>query len=155
MAELQEGAPAPDFIAQNERGETVRLSDFRGKKLILYFYPKDNTPTCTVEACNLRDHYEELKAQGFEVLGVSPDSARKHQNFIGKHHLPFSLLVDPELKVIKAYGAWGKKKLYGREYEGVLRSTFVIDEEGRIEKIIRKVDAKNHAAQILETLKAG
>ncbi|RMF27330.1 MAG: thioredoxin-dependent thiol peroxidase [Bacteroidetes bacterium] len=155
MAELQEGAPAPDFTAQNERGETVRLSDFRGKKLILYFYPKDNTPTCTVEACNLRDHYEELKAQGFEVLGVSPDSARKHQNFIGKHNLPFSLLVDPELKVIKAYGAWGKKKLYGREYEGVLRSTFVIDEEGRIEKIIRKVDAKNHAAQILETLKAG
>jgi len=154
MSHLKEGRPAPDFSGKDENGNTVSLADFKGKKLILYFYPADNTPTCTVEACNLRDNFDNLKQEGYTVLGVSPDSAKKHQNFIKKHDLPFPLLVDEDLTVIKAYGVWGMKKTFGKEYEGLLRTTFVIDENGVIEKIIDQVESKRHAEQILEALAA-
>lgn len=150
MANLEPGAPAPDFKGTIENGETVSLSDYKGKKLVLFFYPKDGTPGCTAEACNLRDNYKELKEKGYELLGVSPDSERKHTNFINKHELPFHLIADTEKEILQAYGAWGEKKMYGRAYMGVLRSTFVIDEEGKIEQVFRKVKTKNHAAQILE-----
>ena len=152
MAQIKEGQAAPAFSSKDENGNQVSLADFSGKKLILYFYPADNTPTCTTEACNLRDNYEALKQQGFEILGVSPDSAKKHQGFIRKNNLPFRLLVDEDLSLTKAFGAWGIKKMYGKEYEGLLRTTFVIDGQGVILKIISPVDAKNHAAQILEAL---
>lgn len=154
MSHLKEGRPAPDFSGKDENGNTVSLADFKGKKLILYFYPADNTPTCTVEACNLRDNFDTLKQEGYTVLGVSPDSAKKHQNFIKKHDLPFPLLVDEDLTVIKAYGVWGMKKTFGKEYEGLLRTTFVIDENGVIEKIIDPVESKRHAEQILEAMAA-
>ncbi len=150
MTNLVAGDKAPFFEGVNEKGETIKLSDFKGKKLILFFYPKDNTPGCTAEACSLRDHFSELKASGYALLGVSPDSARKHQNFIKKFELPFSLLVDTELETIKAYGVWGLKKFMGREFDGVLRTTFIIDEKGIIERVITKVKTKTHAAQILE-----
>lgn len=143
---------APEFSGMIETGETVSLSDYSGKKLILFFYPKDGTPGCTAEACNLRDHYSELTDRGFELLGVSPDSAKKHTNFISKHKLPFHLLADTEHEVLKAYGAWGEKQMYGKTYEGVLRSTFVIDENGHISAVFTKVNTKNHTAQILEAL---
>ncbi len=149
MTHLKEGDKAPDFSAINENNETVSLSDFAGKKLVLFFYPKDNTPGCTAEACSLRDHYTELKNAGFELLGVSPDSAKKHTNFIKKFDLPFSLLVDSELEMTKAYGIWGPKKFMGREFDGLHRTTFVIDENGTIEKIFAKVKTKEHAEQIL------
>lgn len=152
MSQLKEGQKAPDFKALDENGNTVSLSDFKGKKLILYFYPADNTPTCTSEACNLRDNFDTLKKEGYHVLGVSPDSAKKHQNFIKKHNLPFPLLVDEDLTIIKAYGVWGQKMMYGKEYEGLLRTTFVIDEDSTIEKIFDKVDSKRHAEQILEAM---
>ncbi|MEL6922478.1 MAG: thioredoxin-dependent thiol peroxidase [Bacteroidota bacterium] len=152
MSTLKEGQKAPAFEGLNEKGETVSLGDFKGKKLILFFYPKDNTPTCTVEACNLRDNYEELRKHGFELLGVSPDSARKHQNFIKKFDFPFSLIADTEQEMLKAYGAWGEKQMYGKKYMGVLRTTFVIDEQGKIEKIIDKVKAKEHSAQIMDAV---
>jgi len=152
MTHLKEGDKAPDFSGINEQEEQVSLSDFAGKKLILFFYPKDNTPGCTAEACNLRDNYEDLKAKGFELLGVSPDSARKHQNFIKKHDFPFHLLADTEQEVLNAYGVWGPKKFMGREYEGVHRTTFVIDENGVIEKIFKKVKTKAHTEQILEAM---
>ncbi len=154
MSHLKAGDPAPDFTGLNEKGEEVSLSDFAGKKLILFFYPKDNTPGCTAEACNLRDHFEELKSKGFELLGVSPDSAKKHQNFINKFELPFPLIADTEHEMLKAYGAWGEKKMYGKTYEGVLRTTFVIDEEGKIEKVFEKVKTKTHAEQILAEVAA-
>lgn len=147
---LQEGDKAPDFSGKIQTGESVSLSDYKGKKLILFFYPKDNTPGCTAEACNLRDHFTELKEQGFELLGVSPDSERKHQNFINKYELPFPLLADTEQEVLNAYGVWGEKSMYGRTYEGVFRTTFIIDEEGKVEKVFEKVKTKTHAEQILE-----
>ncbi len=149
---LKEGEVAPDFSGLNENGETISLSDYKGKKLILFFYPKDNTPGCTAEACNLRDNYEDLKAKGFELLGVSADSQRKHQNFIKKFDLPFPLLADTEKDVIQKYGVWGPKKMYGKLFEGIHRTTFVIDEDGKIEKIFTKVKTKNHTEQILEEL---
>jgi len=152
MTHLQEGDKAPDFSGITEKEETVSLSDFKGKKLVLFFYPKDNTPGCTAEACNLRDNYGELKKQGYELLGVSPDSAKKHQNFIKKFEFPFSLLADTDLSTIKAYGIWGLKKFMGKEYEGVHRTTFIIDEKGTIEKVISKVKTKDHTAQILDTV---
>ena len=152
MAQLEPGMQAPDFKGMIENGETVSLSDYKGKKLILFFYPKDGTPGCTAEACNLRDNYAELTAKGYELLGVSPDSEKKHTNFISKHELPFHLLADTGQEVLKAYGAWGEKQMYGKTYEGVLRSTFVIDEEGKIAAVFRKVNTKNHAAQILEEM---
>ncbi|MFT4759217.1 MAG: peroxiredoxin Q/BCP [Paraglaciecola sp.] len=152
MSKLKKGNQAPAFSGQNEKGETVSLTDFAGKKLILFFYPKDNTPTCTVESCNLRDNYSMLQGKGFEILGVSPDSAKKHQNFIAKHNLPFPLLVDDSLETIKAYDVWGIKKTFGKEYEGLKRTTFVIDENGVVELVLEKVKSKEHAAQILAEL---
>lgn len=147
---IEQGEKAPDFSAKDQQGNTVSLSDFKGKKIVLYFYPKDNTPGCTKEACNLRDNYEELISQGFVVLGVSPDSEESHQKFAEKFTLPFPLLADPELKIIKAFGAWGEKNMYGKKYEGLLRSTFIIDQEGKIEKVIKKVKTADHADQIFK-----
>lgn len=150
MTNLQPGDKAPELHGTDENGKTLSLSDFAGQKLILYFYPADNTPTCTTESCNLRDNFAELQKQAYAVLGVSPDSARKHQNFIKKFDLPFPLLVDDDLKTIKAYGVWGRKKTFGKEYDGLIRTTFVIDENGVIEQVINKVQSKRHAEQILE-----
>jgi len=147
MSHLTEKMEAPDFEIN---GKT--LKDFKGKKVILYFYPKDNTSGCTAQACNLRDNYSDLKAKGFIVIGVSPDSAKSHNNFSEKHNLPFELIPDTEKNLLKNYGVWGEKKMYGRTYEGVLRTTFIIDENGKIEKIIKKVDTKNHSQQILSVL---
>jgi thioredoxin-dependent peroxiredoxin len=152
MTHLKEGDKAPAFSIKNEKGESVSLAGYKGKKLILYFYPKDSTPTCTVEACNLRDNFAPLKEKGFEILGVSPDSAKKHQNFIKKYSLPFPLLVDEDLTTVKAYGVWGPKKMFGVAYDGIHRTTFVIGEKGIIEKVITKVESKRHATQILEAL---
>ena len=152
MTHLKAGDPAPSFSGINEKGEEVKLEDFRGKKLVLFFYPKDNTPGCTLEACNLRDNYAELRGQGFELLGVSADSAKKHTNFINKFNLPFSLLADTERETLNAYGVWGPKKFMGRTFDGIHRTTFVIDEEGMIERVIEKVKTKNHADQILESV---
>jgi peroxiredoxin Q/BCP len=151
---LQKGDKAPDFTGIDQDGNEVSLSDFKGKKLILFFYPKDNTPSCTIEACNLRDNYAALRAKGFELLGVSPDSALRHQNFIRKFKLPFPLLADTEQEVMQAYGVWGPKKFMGRSYIGVHRTTFVIDEQGMIEGVIEKVKTKNHTRQILEVTEA-
>lgn len=147
---LKEGDAAPNFTGTDENGQTVSLSDFKGKKLILFFYPKDNTPGCTAEACNLRDNYELLREKGFDMLGVSPDSPKSHTGFKAKHNLPFSLLADTDKTVLKAFGAWGPKALYGKLFDGVNRSTFVIDEEGRIAKVFTKVKTGDHAKQILE-----
>lgn len=152
MTHLKEGDKAPEFTGLNEHGEEVSLSDYKGKKLILFFYPKDNTPGCTAEACNLRDNYDDLRAKGFELLGVSPDSQKKHQNFIKKHELPFPLIADTEQEVLNTYGVWGEKQMYGRTYMGVFRTTFVIDENGVIEKVFKKVKTKDHTAQILEAV---
>ena len=145
---LKPGDKAPHFEVLNQKGETVKLEDYKGRKLVLYFYPQDNTPTCTVESCNLRDNYSEFKKQGYEILGVSPDSAKKHNNFIKKFDLPFDLLVDNELKVHNAYGVWDEKTTFGKTYMGTLRTTFVIDENGMLEKVIEKVKSKEHHAQI-------
>ena len=147
---LQVGTQAPYFEGVNENGETVRLSDFAGKKLVLYFYPKDSTPGCTAEACDLRDNYQRFLSLGYEVLGVSRDSAASHQRFIAKYQLPFHLVSDTDLTILKAYEAWGVKKMYGRETEGTIRTTYVINEEGIIVDAIGKVDTKAHTAQIIK-----
>lgn len=152
MAELKEGMAAPLISGKNQEGKLIRLENYVGKKIILYFYPKDNTPGCTTEACNIRDNYSDLAAKGFIVIGVSADSEKSHQKFIAKYELPFTLISDPEKKILKAYGAWGMKKMYGKEYEGILRKTFVINENGMILKIFNKVDTKNHTSQILQAL---
>lgn len=152
MTHLKEGDRAPEFEGVDQNGNPAKLSDFAGKKLIVYFYPKDDTPGCTAEACSLRDSYEELVAKGFAVVGVSTDSQKSHQKFIEKYSLPFTLISDPDRKVIEAFGVWGKKKFMGKEYDGIHRETFVIDENGVILKIFTKVDTKNHAKQILESL---
>ncbi|OYU96804.1 MAG: thioredoxin-dependent thiol peroxidase [Bacteroidetes bacterium B1(2017)] len=146
---LQVGDKAPAFKAINENNELVSLASFKGKKLVLYFYPKDDTPGCTAEACDLRDNYHTFLANGYAVLGVSPDTAAKHQKFIAKHELPFSLLADEDNAVALSYGTWGEKSMYGKKYMGILRTTFVIDEKGKIEKIIEKVDTKNHTSQLI------
>jgi peroxiredoxin Q/BCP len=153
MAQLLEGQKAPDFEALNQDGKKIRLSDFRGKKVVLYFYPKDDTPGCTAEACNLRDNYNELIKKGFEVIGVSPDGEKSHTKFREKYSLPFNLVCDPDKSILKSYGAWGKKAMYGKLLDGVFRTTYVIDEDGNIEKVITKVDTKNHTHQIMEELK--
>ncbi len=150
MSNLKIGDSAPDFSAPDQNGNMVSLEEFKGKKLVLYFYPKDNTPGCTSEACDLRDNYESFLANGYEILGVSPDSQKSHQKFIEKYDLPFRLLSDVDKKILEAYGAWGEKKMYGKAYMGVLRKTFIISEEGNIENIIEKVDTKNHSKQIFE-----
>ena len=149
MTHLKEGDKAPDFTSTDQNGNTVSLKDHKGKKVILYFYPKDNTPGCTTEACNFRDHYEDLQKKGFEVIGVSADTEKKHSNFVEKFSLPFTLLADTEKEVINAYGVWGLKKFMGREYDGIHRETFVINEEGVIDKIITKVKNKEATKQIL------
>lgn len=151
MTTLKAGDKAPDFTSTDQNGNSVSLSDFKGKKVVLYFYPKDNTPTCTVEACNLRDNYSDLTAKGFEVIGVSPDSEKKHQNFIKKYELPFTLLADTDHTILKAYEVWGEKKFMGKIYDGVHRITFVIDENGMIERVFDKVKSKVHSEQILES----
>jgi len=152
MGNLKEGNKAPDFAGTIQNGDTIKLSDFKGGKVILYFYPKDNTPGCTAEAKNLNENLEDLVAKGFVVIGVSPDSEASHQRFIEKHGLKFNLISDPDKKILEMYDAWGLKKLYGREYMGVLRKTFVIDEDGNIEKIIEKVKTKDHTNQIYKEL---
>jgi len=149
---LNIGDSAPAFKGLDQNGDTVQLTDFKGSKLILYFYPKDNTPGCNAEACNLRDNYDMWLKKGYKVLGVSPDKQEAHQKFIAKFDLPFPLIADTEKEIIKAYGAWGPKKLYGREYEGLLRTTFIISEEGVIEQIFTKVKTKDHTNQILEKI---
>ena len=146
---LQKGTKAPNFEGKDENGNTVKLSDFAGKKLVFYFYPKDSTPGCTAEACDLRDNYERFLAMGYQVLGISRDSAASHRRFIEKYSLPFHLIADTDLTILKAYEAWGEKKMYGKTTEGTLRTTYVIDENGIIIDAIAKVDTKNHTAQIL------
>lgn len=150
MTHLKEGDKAPDFTAKDQNGKDITLSDYQGKKVILYFYPKDNTPGCTMEACNFRDHYQDLQEKGFEVIGVSADTEKKHQNFINKFELPFTLIADTERKVIEAYGVWGLKKFMGREFDGIHRETFVINEKGMIDKIVTKVKNKEATKQILD-----
>lgn len=151
---LEVGEAAPDFTLESDTGETVRLADLRGRRVVLYFYPKDDTSGCTKEACGFRDEREAYENRDVTVLGVSPDDVASHVKFRDKYDLNFPLLADPDHAVAEAYGAWGKKKLYGREYEGVLRSTFLIGPEGNIEKIYRKVKPAEHAAEILEDLDA-
>jgi len=151
MTCLKEGDKAPEFSALNEKEQKVSLSDFAGKKLILYFYPKDMTPGCTAESCNLGENYATLQDKGFVVVGVSPDPPKRHVKFIEKYNLPFTLLADEDKEVLNAYGVWGPKKFMGKEYDGVHRTTFVIDENGLIEKIFTKVKTKDHTNQILES----
>ncbi len=150
MTTLQIGDKAPNFEAKDEKGNVRKLSDYAGKKLVLFFYPKASTPGCTAEACNLRDNYQSFLAKGYEILGVSADSAKRQQNWINKHELPFSLLADEEKEVINAFGVWGPKKFMGKEYDGIHRTTFVIDENGLIEEVIAKVKTKEHTSQILK-----
>ncbi|MEO5599446.1 MAG: thioredoxin-dependent thiol peroxidase [Cyclobacteriaceae bacterium] len=147
---LKPGDKAPDFTVNDQDGNPVALSSLKGKKLILYFYPKDQTPGCTTEACNLRDNYKAMLKKGYEVLGVSTDTEKSHQKFIEKEKLPFRLLADTDKKLHDAYGTWIEKSMYGRKYMGTARVTFVINEKGVIEDIIEKVDTKNHASQILD-----
>jgi peroxiredoxin Q/BCP len=147
---LRVGDPAPELGGTDQNGRPVSLKDYAGRKLVLYFYPKDDTPGCTAEACSLRDEHEVLRNTGYEVLGVSPDNAAKHRRFIDKYALPFRLLADTDTTVAKAYGVWGRKKFMGREYDGILRTTFLIDERGVIERIITDVRTKDHARQVLE-----
>ncbi len=149
MSQLKAGDKAPAFKANNQKGESVSLSDYKGSKLVLYFYPKDDTPGCTAEACSLRDNYSALLKQGYKILGVSPDNEKKHQKFIEKYELPFDLLADTDNKVATDYGVWAEKSMYGRKYMGILRTTFIIDEKGIISEVIDKVDTKEHASQIL------
>jgi len=150
MTHLKPGDKAPSFSGLNENGEKVLLNDFKGKKLVLYFYPKDDTPGCTAEACDLRDNYNRFIEKGYAIIGVSPDSEKKHLKFIEKYDLPFSLIADTEKTVCENYGVWVEKSMYGRQYMGVARSTFIIDGDGFIETIIEKVKTKEHAAQILD-----
>ena len=149
MTTLKAGDKAPDFSGLNEKDETISLNDFKGKKLVLYFYPKDMTPGCTTQSCNLRDNYDTLLKQGYEVLGVSADSTKRHIKFIEKYDLPFSLLADEDHTVLNAFGVWGPKKFMGKEFDGIHRTTFVIDENGTITEVIGKVKTKEHTEQIL------
>lgn len=146
---LQVGDKAPSFEAKDQDGNSIKLSDFQGKKIVIYFYPKDSTPACTAQACSLRDNYEALLAKGFAVLGVSVDDEKSHKKFANKYSLPFPLLADPDHNIVEAFGVWGEKMLYGRKYMGTIRTTFIIDEAGVIQEVISKIDTKNHAAQVL------
>ncbi|WP_299536664.1 thioredoxin-dependent thiol peroxidase [Ulvibacterium sp.] len=150
MNTLQVGDKVPAFNAKDQDGNTINLSDYKGKKLIVFFYPRANTPGCTAEACNLRDNYAELQAQGYELLGVSEDSQKKQSNFKKKFDFPFPLLADEDHTVINTFGVWGPKKFMGREFDGIHRKTFVINEEGSVSRVIDKVRTKDHAAQLLD-----
>lgn len=149
MSLLQSGAKAPDFTTTDQDGNKVALKDYRGKKVVLYFYPKDNTPGCTKEACAFRDQFSEFKKKGVEILGVSVDSEKSHKSFVEKFKLPFKLLADTEKKIVDAYGVWGEKSLYGRKYMGTHRVTYLINESGRIAAVFPKVKPEEHAAEIL------
>ncbi|MGJ8593743.1 MAG: thioredoxin-dependent thiol peroxidase [Aquaticitalea sp.] len=151
MTTLKVGDKAPNFSQKDEAGHTISLSDYTGKKLVVFFYPKANTPTCTTEACNLRDNYKELTDKGYAILGVSADSAKKQSNFKNKFDFPYPLLADEDKSVIKAFGVWGEKKFMGRTFDGIHRVTFVIDEKGVIEKVIDDVKAKKHTEQVLDS----
>jgi peroxiredoxin Q/BCP len=146
---LTEGQKAPAFSGKDQQGNKVSLADFKGKKVVLFFYPEDDTPTCTVQACNLRDNYALLKKHGFEVVGISPDDVAKHAKYQEKYSLPFTLVADPKHAIIGKYGVWGEKNMYGRKYMGLLRTTFVVDEKGIIIKIFRKPRVKQHADEII------
>lgn len=150
MTSLKKGDKAPTFEAKDQIGNTVRLQDYLGKKLVLFFYPKANTPGCTAEACNLRDHYTDFLAKGYDILGVSADAKKQQQNFATKYELPFPLIADENKEVIQAFGVWGPKKFMGKTYDGINRTTFIIDENGFIEEIFGKVKTKDHSAQILK-----
>ena len=150
MSNIKQGDKAPEFTGVNQNGDAVSLSRYAGKKLVLYFYPKDDTPGCTAEACNLRDNYDQFLTKGYAILGVSPDSEKKHQKFIEKYDLPFDLLADTEKETCEMFGVWVKKSMYGREYMGVARTTFIIDKNGVIEEVISKVKTKEHTDQILK-----
>jgi thioredoxin-dependent peroxiredoxin len=149
---ITEGEQAPDFELTSDDGQNVRLSDLRGKPVVLYFYPKDDTPGCTKEACEFRDAFDEFRDRGVEVLGVSPDSVASHQKFKSKHELPFTLLADPEHEAAEAYGVWGERSMYGKKFMGIKRSTFVVDRDGRIAKAMVGIRPAGHAAQVLESL---
>ncbi|MEJ2584985.1 MAG: thioredoxin-dependent thiol peroxidase [Robiginitalea sp.] len=151
MNTLKAGDKVPEFTAMDQDGNSVSLSDYKGKKLIVFFYPKANTPGCTAEACNLRDHYRELQDAGYSLLGVSADTQKKQSNFRDKYEFPFPLLADEDRSVIETFGVWGPKKFMGKEYDGIHRKTFIIDGSGTVERVIDKVKTKDHAAQILET----
>ena len=149
MITLKEGDKAPAFSARDQNGKKVSLSEFKGKKVVLYFYPEDDTPTCTIQACNLRDNYAQLRKNGFEVLGVSPNDEKSHKKFEAKFSLPFTLLADPDHVIIDKYGVWGEKQMFGNKYMGVHRTTFVIDEKGIISKIFLRPKNKQHAEEIV------
>lgn len=153
MATLTEGTKAPGFTANDQNGKTVSLSDFNGKTVILYFYPKDDTPGCTAEACDFRDNYQYLSSQGYEVIGVSVDDEKSHKKFETKYSLPFTLIADTDHQIVEAYGVWVEKNMYGKKYMGVARTTFIINGEGIITNIISKVDTKNSSQQVLDLLK--
>lgn len=152
MTPLAEGAEAPEFTLQSDSGETVSLAQLRGKPVVLYFYPRDDTPGCTTEACEFRDAWDDVKRTGAVVLGVSPDTVASHRKFKSKFWLPFPLLADPDHKVAERYGAWGERSMYGRKFQGILRTTFVIGSNGRIKKVFERVKPKGHAAEVLESL---
>jgi peroxiredoxin Q/BCP len=153
MSQLKEGMKAPSFEGVDQNGKNIKLSDFAGRKVVLYFYPKDNTPGCTAEACSLRDNYDLLLKKGFAVIGVSMDSEKSHKSFAGKYSLPFPLIADTSKKILNDYGVWKEKSLYGKTFLGIVRTTFIIDEKGIIEKVISKVETKNHAEQIFTIYK--
>ena len=153
MSQLKEGMKAPSFEGVDQNGKNIKLSDFAGRKIVLYFYPKDNTPGCTAEACSLRDNYDLLLKKGFAVIGVSMDSEKSHKSFAGKYSLPFPLIADTSKKILNDYGVWKEKSLYGKTFLGIVRTTFIIDEKGIIEKVISKVETKNHAEQIFTIYK--
>lgn len=151
VTSLKVGGKAPNFKGKDQNGKSISLKDFSGKKLVLYFYPKDDTPGCTAESCNLRDNYEGLIKKGYAIVGVSADDEKQHKKFIEKYQLPFPLIADVDLEVIKAYDVWGYKKFMGKEYDGIVRTTFVIDEKGILEKVITEVITKDHTTQIINS----
>ncbi len=153
MSHLKAGDKAPDFTANDQNGQVVSLADFKGKTVILYFYPKDDTPGCTAEACDFRDNYQSLLAQGYQVIGVSTDDEKSHKKFVTKYSLPFPLIADTDQSIVQAYGVWGEKNMYGKKYMGTMRTTFIIDAESIISHVISKVDTKASSQQVLDLLK--
>ncbi|PJJ84176.1 thioredoxin-dependent thiol peroxidase [Mucilaginibacter auburnensis] len=153
MSHLKAGDKAPEFTANDQNGQAVSLADFKGKIVILYFYPKDDTPGCTAEACDFRDNYQSLQAQGYQVIGVSTDDEKSHKKFVTKHSLPFPLIADTDQSIVQAYGVWGEKNMYGKKYMGTMRTTFIIDADGVISHVISKVDTKASSQQVLDLIK--